>query len=116
MYKLRYKLWLETSGKAFGIGPYKLMQGIRRHGSLSQAAKDLKMSYSQAHTMMKKLSRNLGFELISSHTGGIGGGETRLTPEADKLMKQYEEFYEECSVFIEKSFSAHFLEGEDRHE
>ncbi len=114
MYKLRYKLWLETSGKAFGIGPYHLLQGIRRYGSLAQAAKEQNMSYSQAHTMMKKLSRNLGFELISSHTGGIGGGETHLTPEAENLMMQYEGFYKECSNFIEKAFDDYFSGGETK--
>lgn len=110
MYKLRYKIWLETSGKAFGQGPYNLLTGIQRHGSLSQAAKEMHMSYSQAHTLMKKLSQNLGFPLLISHTGGSGGGETSLTPEAVQLMKTYDDFYQECSSAIEQIFIKYFSE------
>ena len=39
MYILRYKLWLEKDGKAFGEGPYQLLAGILETGSLSNAAK-----------------------------------------------------------------------------
>ena len=41
MYKLRYKIWLDQDGKAFGQGPYHLLAGIKETGSLSQAARQL---------------------------------------------------------------------------
>ena len=44
MYKLKYKIWIDQDGKAFGQGPYKLLEGIKETGSLSKAAKALNMS------------------------------------------------------------------------
>ena len=78
MYKLKYKIWIDQDGKAFGEGPYKLLEGIKKTGSLSQSAKALNMSYSQAHNMMKTLSQKLGFPLINSKSGGPGGTKGKI--------------------------------------
>ena len=109
MFKLKYKIWIDQDGKAFGEGPYKLLEGIKETGSLSQSAKALNMSYSQAHNMMKNLSQRLGFQLIRSKTGGVGGGKTEITPEAQNLLDLYSGFYCECEAALEDIFYDYFL-------
>jgi len=41
---LRFKLWLDRGGKAFGLGPLKLLRLVRERGSLRQAAAEMSMS------------------------------------------------------------------------
>lgn len=113
MYKLKYKIWIDQDGKAFGQGPYKLLEGIKETGSLSKAAKALNMSYSQAHAMMKTLSQKLGFSLISSKTGGLGGGKTEITPEAQGLLNLYGDFYRDCEKALEDLFYDYFLANKE---
>ncbi len=115
MYKLCYKLWLDKDGKVFGQGPYKILLGIQATGSLAQAARMLNMSYSQAHTMIKNLSKKLGFPLVYSKTGGASGGETRLTQESLELLEIYGCFYNECEELIEDAFRRHFVANRDEH-
>lgn len=113
MYKLKYKIWIDQDGKAFGEGPYKLLEGIKKTGSLSQSAKALNMSYSQAHNMMKTLSQKLGFPLINSKSGGPGGGKTEITPEAQRLLDAYGEFYIDCKRALDELFYEHFLANKE---
>lgn len=106
--KLKYKIWLDNEGKAFGEGPYQLLAGVKSTGSLAQAAKDLNMSYSRAHGLMKYLSNQLGFPLIESQAGGVGGGGARVTAEAEDLMRRYDSFMRESVGSLEKIFARHF--------
>ena len=106
--KLKYKIWLDDDGKIFGEGPYQLLLGVKSSGSLAQAAKDLNMSYSHAHGLMKNLATKLGFSLIEGHSGGIGGGGARITAQAEDLMRRYESFMHESVQSLETIFERHF--------
>ncbi len=108
MYKLKYKIWLDKKGKVFGDGPCKLLKGIEEHGSLSNAAKAMGMSYSQAHNLIKNIEEKLGFSLLARKVGGSGGGGSELTQEAHDLMKKYLEFHNECEIILEEIFQKHF--------
>jgi probable selenium-dependent hydroxylase accessory protein YqeC len=105
--KLKYKIWLDDEGKAFGEGPYRLLKGVQATGSLSQAAKEQNMSYSRAHSLMKLISAKLGFALIEGYTGGSGGG-ARVTVRAEDLMRRYELMMEESAESLESIFARHF--------
>ncbi|MEW6621871.1 MAG: LysR family transcriptional regulator [Bacillota bacterium] len=108
MYKLKYKIWLDKDGKVFGEGPCFLLKGIEKHGSLTSAARELKMSYSQAYNLIKNIEEKLGFTLITSQTGGPGGGKSELTAEARLLLEKYTNFHQECQVQLEQIFQKHF--------
>lgn len=90
--RLVYKIWLEENDKAFGEGPYELLKGIHRLGSLNKTVKELRISYSKAWNIIKRSEEQLGFLLLERTTGGITGGGSSLTPEAIKLIKNYEKF------------------------
>ncbi len=111
--KLRYKIWMDQDGKVFGEGPYLLLKGIQTYGSLSKSAQKLKMSYSQAHTLMKTLGRKLGYPLIESQVGGKGGGITTITPEAIDLMNRYDAFMKEISVSMLMIFDKYFSQDQE---
>ncbi|MGI6630885.1 MAG: winged helix-turn-helix domain-containing protein [Bacillota bacterium] len=108
MYQVKFKIWLDRNGKVFGEGPYRLLKGIEDTGSLNTSAREMKMSYSQAYKLIKNIEKRLGFPLITSQTGGQGGGGSQLTGEAKELMKKYLAFERECRESIWAAYEKYF--------
>jgi molybdate transport system regulatory protein len=108
MYKLKYKIWLETEGKVFGKGPYELLKGIKHEGSLAGATKNMKMSYNKGFNLIKDIETNLGYKLLISKRGGADKGSSILTPEAEELMTKYEDFVHECDLALKQIFEKYF--------
>ena len=73
--QLKYKLWLDYRGRAFGDGPARLLAGVEEHGSLRKAAQELGMSYNKAWRIIHAAEQRLGFPLLDRSVGGsLGGG------------------------------------------
>jgi molybdate transport system regulatory protein len=83
---VRSKIWIEdTRGKViFGLGRYRILDAIRRTGSMQAAAKELHMSYRAVWMRVRRSEKRMGRELIVRDGKGSG-----LTPFAENLMKQY---------------------------
>lgn len=94
--KLHCKVTLCLMGDkwAFGPGVAELLEGVRRHGSLQGAARDMAMSYSKAWTVMRNAEEIWGFPLIRRYVGGKDGGRSVLTKQADIILARYEEINE----------------------
>ncbi|QRN86763.1 LysR family transcriptional regulator [Clostridia bacterium] len=105
---LKFKIWLENDGKAFGDGPYQLLIGVNNLGSLRKAAQDMNMSYSLAHKLIKSLEVELGYPLIERTVGGAGGGGSSLTKEAKDLMQNYHSFIQEAEAALNQLFHKYF--------
>ena len=108
LFDVKYKIWLDKDGKAFGQGPYVLLNGVKEKGSLSEAAKSYGISYNKAHTLIKSIEKKLGFPLIIRKTGGAHGGGSELTKEAEELMGRYSMFYSSCEKAINEIFDSYF--------
>ena len=94
--------------KIFGEGPYRLLLGVDRLGSLNAAAKELGMAWSKANRIMHRAERLLGVALTQKRIGGPGGGGSELTPAAQDLIARYEAFRSDCAAAVEASFAKHF--------
>ena len=103
-----YRIWLDNKGKVFGEGPYRLLKGVEKLGSLHQAAVEMKMSYRKAWLTLKTCEERLGFMLLDRQTGGASGGGSRLTAKAKNFMKRYERFRGETNKAIERIYRKHF--------
>lgn len=103
-----YKIWLDDNGKVFGQGPLLLLEEVKKCGSLSEAAKNMGMSYNKAHTLIKGIETKLNTQLLIKKIGGKNGGSSTLTENATDLILNYKNFYNECEIFIEESFKKHF--------
>jgi len=106
----KYKIWLYNGGKAFGEGPYDILQRIDRLGSLSMAAKEINMSYSQAWNLINTMEKRLGFKLLIREVGGNTGGGSYLTKEAMDLMYRYNQFIKEADELLNNLYQKHFVE------
>ena len=102
--RVGYKIWLSNNGKAFGEGPYLLLQGIAKTGSLRQAAIEMGMSYRKAWGILKECEKKLGFTLIERKVGGSSGGYSKITPSGHELMKHYGQFCDDIKKSIDNAF------------
>ena len=81
-------------GREGAIGPGKitLLEHIGSGGSLSQAARELGMSYRRAWQLLASLNASFDERVTLSAKGGRGGGGARLTPFGRQLVRVYRGF------------------------
>jgi molybdate transport system regulatory protein len=106
--KIAYKIWLKSEGKAFGEGPYLLLKGIEKTGSLHRAAMEIEMSYQKAWNILNNCEKQLGFDMIERRAGGVSGGGSNLTEAGKDFLHKYEQFRDDIDEAIEKIFRKHF--------
>ncbi|HMK84993.1 MAG TPA: LysR family transcriptional regulator [Steroidobacteraceae bacterium] len=74
---------------SIGIGKVELLEGIARTGSLSQAARQMRMSYRRAWLLLADLNTSFDEPVARTTTGGSGGGGAVLTPFGKRLVESY---------------------------
>lgn len=111
--RLRYKMWLDYRGRAFGDGPARLLSGVEQCGSLRKAAQELGMSYNKAWRILHAAEERLGFALLDRSVGGSLGGGSILTPEARDLVTRYQALAAEATEVLEVVFRKHFGDWKD---
>jgi molybdate transport system regulatory protein len=88
--QVRSKIWLEIDGEpVFGQGREELLRLIQKGRSINAAAKVMGIPYRKAWTYIDAMEKRLGFPLVSRHKGGVGGGESSLTPQAVTLLEKF---------------------------
>jgi molybdate transport system regulatory protein len=107
----RIKLWLEKDG-GIALSGYRvrLLKHVADTGSLAEAARRMGLSYRRAWGKVKEMETNLGVRLVRSESGGPGGGRTRLTPEAERLVALYPRFEAAAEREVRRRFSEVFGE------
>ena len=110
--KMTYNLScrLFTDAKCFGPGVARLLHAVQQLHSLRAAALSMDMAYSKAWTVIKNSEMALGFPLLSSTTGGKGGGGASLTPEGLRLLEAYDTFCTGLHDAADKLFQQEFSE------
>jgi molybdate transport system regulatory protein len=74
---------------SIGIGKVELLEGIARCGSLSEAARQMHMSYRRAWLLLADLNGSFDEPVARASTGGRGGGGAILTPFGKRLISGY---------------------------
>lgn len=72
-----------------GPGKVALLEAVRDAGSLSQAARDIGMSYRRAWLLLESLKESFRKPVTVATTGGKGGGGVELTPFGHDLIRCY---------------------------
>ncbi|MGW8168668.1 MAG: TOBE domain-containing protein [Sulfurovaceae bacterium] len=84
------KIWISPSkDMMLGKGRVELLEHIHTTGSISQAAKIMKMSYKAAWDSIKAL--NTHELIVEKQTGGKHGGGSKLTPKGLEYIEVYKE-------------------------
>ncbi|MEM0445422.1 MAG: TOBE domain-containing protein [Nitrososphaerota archaeon] len=72
-----------------GIAYFELLDGVRRHGSVSQACREAGVTLKTGLKWIGYLEARLGFKLVEARRGGKGGGGSSLTERAIRLLQGY---------------------------
>lgn len=102
------RIWLDNDGKAFGEGPYRLLKGVEKTGSLRQAAIKQGMSYRKAWLILKESEKKLGITMLERKVGGVSGGGSVLTPSGKAFVARYERFRKEANKALQQIYHKHF--------
>jgi molybdate transport system regulatory protein len=83
-------LWLDRKGHSFlGGKRIALLESIETHGSITQAAKAINLSYKAAWDAVDTMNNLAEKPLVIRATGGAHGGGTQLTEHGRHVVKLY---------------------------
>jgi len=87
---IRFRLRI-TRGADIAVGPGKidLLETIGTAGSITNAAKELNMSYRRAWLLVDTMNRCFKGPVVEAEVGGKRGGGTRLTPLGVEVVHHY---------------------------
>lgn len=103
MYTVKGRIWIEgNNGTFIGNGRIALLERIKKYGSITKAAKSMKMSYRHAWELIDSMNKQAKKPLIVTAAGGIGGGGTLVTSEGEKVIKEFCKLHERFTKFNEK--------------
>lgn len=87
---LKGRIALETPlGAVLSDSRIRLLEAIERSGSLNRAAREVPLSYKAAWDALDTMNNLAPEPLVERSTGGSGGGGTRLTDYARRLIALY---------------------------
>lgn len=95
-------VWMTVGGENLGgQGRVGLLRAIAEHGSITQAAKAIGMSYKGAWDAVDVMNNLAGAPLVERAAGGRGGGSTRLTPRGLQLVERFAKIDETHGRFVQ---------------
>ncbi len=96
-------IWIECNGERFfGPGPVELLELINDTGSISQATKQMEMSYKKAWEIINSLNTEARQPFVITQTGGNSGGGSVITDNAKAVIAWYRAMRERFSALLEK--------------
>ena len=91
-YTVRSSVWIEKDGELYiGGGRATLLEKLDQLGSISAAARSMKLTYRNAWLWIDAMNRLAPSPLVEKITGGAGGGHAQLTDEGRQVIAQYRE-------------------------
>lgn len=101
--KWRGRLWLEgEEGTFLGHGRVVLLERIREHGSLAQAARSMEMSYKHAWDLLDSMNRQAGCKLVETSRGGKSGGGAKLTVTGERAIAVFWEYHARFQAVLQE--------------
>ena len=76
-------------GNRFGPGKADLLEAIERTGSISEAARSMRMSYRRAWLLVDSSNRLFRRPVVTAGPGGRSGGGASLTPFGRDVVRRY---------------------------
>ena len=86
-----------------GWGRAMLLDNIDRLGSISAAARAMRLGYRNAWLWIEAMNRLAPTPLVDKSTGGVGGGRARLTDKGREIVSQYRELRSRFEEFLKSN-------------
>ena len=103
MIEVECHISIRKNGNCF-LSPVKtvLLHEIMQNGSLSGAAKRLKISYQHAWTMIDEMNRIAPSPIVNKQRGGINGGGAEISDYGEKILREYKTIENQLSKFVDQ--------------
>jgi len=90
MIEVECHISIKKNGNCF-LGPLKtdLLNEIKKSGSLSGAAKKLKISYQHVWTMIDEMNRVAPQPMVIKQRGGTNGGGAEISDYGERILREY---------------------------
>lgn len=86
------RIWINRNQASYlGRGRIELLEQVKLHGSILQAAKAMKMSYKAAWDSINTMNNLSPINLVERVSGGRGGGGTRVTEAGENAIRTFRE-------------------------
>lgn len=96
------RFWIEgPNGTFLGRGRVRLLEGIREHGSISGAARSMKMSYRRAWDLVDSMNNQSSAPVVETSAGGKGGGGAKLTHKGEEVVDLFWSAHLEFEKYID---------------
>jgi molybdate transport system regulatory protein len=103
MVEIQCHINIKKNGTVFLDSPKtSLLRAIDHHGSLSSAAKLLKISYQHAWNMINEMNNLAPKPLVIKQRGGTNGGGARLSPYGHRVLNEYGLIESHVLLLVEK--------------
>jgi molybdate transport system regulatory protein len=102
---LSVRIDLKTEGR-IGPGKIRLLENIRRCGSISAAGRAMDMSYKRAWDLVDEINRVCRQAAVERQTGGKNGGGAVLTPFGTSLVARYRKIERDAANAARKDLQA----------
>jgi len=105
-YTIRVRVWIdEEKGPYLGIGRVILLEKIKSTGSITNAAKSIKMSYRQAWQLVEDMNKRANAPLVEKILGGKKGSGAVLTQAGEEAIRKFYKLEKEIQSFTKKNAS-----------
>ena len=102
-YNIKSRIWITTDeGTFLGTGRITLLKEIEKHGSISKAAKAMKMSYKKAWELVNSMNTQSKELLVTPKTGGKNGGGSVLSDTGKKAIELFNALDEQNRTYLDK--------------
>jgi molybdate transport system regulatory protein len=88
MTRVLLRLYLRDD-RPLGPGKVQVLESIRDGGSISGAARDMKMSYRSAWLLVNSMNSQFQKPVVDTTLGGRGGGSAKLTTFGQEVIRRY---------------------------
>src|SRR5262245_13121787 len=105
MARVLLRLYL-SSDRPLGPGKVKILELIRDCGSISEAARLMRMSYRSAWILVDSMNSQFRRPVVSTTLGGRGGGSATVTKFGVELIQRYRAMERATRRAISKDLAA----------
>jgi molybdate transport system regulatory protein len=84
-----------------GPGKVRLLELIAETGSISEAARQMEMSYRRAWLLIDEVNGIFGKPVVETATGGAGGGGAKITPLGEAVIVAFRDIESGATELIQ---------------
>lgn len=97
---------LRVIAATIGPGKAQLLELVDETGSISEAARRMRMSYLRAWKLIESLNQAFRKPLVASGPGGPRGGGSRLTAAGRRVLALYRRIHRRSAAAVRRDLAA----------